>query len=413
VIIGELVQCGRVFDAKGFHAHEAELAAEIVRFVAVKLKHHQAAMGHRSGDEAGFGIHEDADAHYIWWELLADLGCLFDGNEPWAFFVKHQADCVRAGFSGGDRIFDIGDSANFYFNVHARTVFHSGGENPEWFGERAGRIAAKFVETTSSNSATSLPMVIPLGFLTFDFDMVRDQPWLAIPFAFQLWMLIDAIRRDEMYWAAFIFFFPVVGAVWYFFSVYRGTASSATTGFELPGVHDRRRIKELQAQIHHLDKPHHHLALGDIYFQQGKLDKAEVCYRASLERDASDIDTRAHLGQCLLRKKKPAEARPLLQQVCAENPRHDYGYSLMAYAETLTAVGEVDAAICAWKQVLQNNSYARARVQLAELYIGKNQRDLARSELQTAIADDAHCPSFQRKRDRVWIRRAKRLLRTV
>jgi tetratricopeptide (TPR) repeat protein len=181
----------------------------------------------------------------------------------------------------------------------------------------------------------------------------------------------------------------------------------------LPGVHDRRRIKELQAQIHHLDKAHHHLALGDIYFQKGKLDKAEACYRASLERDPSDIDTRAHLGQCLLRQKKPDQARLLLQQVCSENARHDYGYSLMAYAETLAALGDVENSICAWKQVLENNSYARARVQLAQLYITKQQPDLARAELQTTLADDAHAPTFQRKRERVWIRRAKRLLRGI
>jgi len=254
--------------------------------------------------------------------------------------------------------------------------------------------------------------VTSLAFLSFDWDLVRDQPWLAVPLAFQIWMLIDAVRRDDWGWAVFIFVFPLVGAVWYFFSVYRA-APSATTGFELPGVHDRRRIKELQAQIHHLDKAHHHLALGDIYFQKGKLDKAEACYRASLERDPTDIDTRAHLGQCLLRQKKPDQARLLLQQVCAENARHDYGYSLMAYAETLAALGDIEGSICAWKQVLENNSYARARVQLAQLYITKQQPDLARTELQTTLADDAHAPSFQRKRERVWIRRAKRLLRGI
>jgi hypothetical protein len=223
-------------------------------------------------------------------------------------------------------------------------------------------------------------------------------------------MLIEAVRREEYGWAVFIFIFPLFGAIYYFFSVYRA-APSATAGFELPGVHDRRRIKELQAQIHHLDKAHHHLALGDIYFQKGKLDKAEACYRASLERDPADIDTRAHLGQCLLRQKKPDQAKLLLQQVCSENLRHDYGHSLMAYAETLAALGETDASICAWKQVLENNSYARARVQLAQLYISKQQFDPARSELQTTISDDAHAPGFQRKRDRVWIRRAKKLLR--
>src|SRR5207249_12279823 len=92
---------------------------------------------------------------------------------------------------------------------------------------------------------------------------------------------------------------------------------------ELPGAHDRRRIKELEAKIHHLDKPYHHFQLGDIYFQQGKLAQAESCYRAALERDPQDIDTRAHLGQSLLRQKRPAEARPLLEGVITESPKHD------------------------------------------------------------------------------------------
>ncbi|MGZ4031933.1 MAG: spore germination protein, partial [Tumebacillaceae bacterium] len=113
----------------------------------------------------------------------------------------------------------------------------------------------------------------------------------------------------------------------------------------------RKRIKELQAQIYHLDKAHHHSQLGDIYFQQGKLEKAEACYRAAMERDPQDIDTRAHFGQCLLREKRAAEARPLLEGVIAENPNHEYGYTMMALAETLTALGETDAAMKIWQQV--------------------------------------------------------------
>src|SRR5947207_15143336 len=128
--------------------------------------------------------------------------------------------------------------------------------------------------------------------------------------AFQVWMLFDAVRREEWIGALFIFIGFGLSALLYFFLVYRDSPS-ATRGFELPGAHDRRRIKELQAQIHHLDKPHHYFQLGDIYFQQSKLDQAEACYRSALERDSQDIDTRAHLCQCLLRLKRPAEARPL------------------------------------------------------------------------------------------------------
>lgn len=237
-------------------------------------------------------------------------------------------------------------------------------------------------------------------------------PWLAILSLFQLWMLIDAVRRREWVWALFIVIGWGLSALFYYFMVYRA-APSATRGFELPGAHDRRRIKELQAQIHHLDKPHHHSQLGDVYFQQGKLAKAEACYLAALERDSQDIDTRAHLGQCLLRQNRPAEARPLLEGVVSENPKHDYGHSLMGLAEALTALGDKSGATSIWQQVTERHSYPRAKVQLAELYIADKKADLARAELKDVIADDEHAPAFQRARDRVWVRRARRALRTI
>jgi hypothetical protein len=236
-----------------------------------------------------------------------------------------------------------------------------------------------------------------------------SSPILLLLVAFQIWMFIDAILRREWLWTVFIFIFPLLNAVLYFFFVYRA-AAPAMRGFELPGAHDRRRIRELQAQIHHLDKAHHHSQLGDIYFQQGKLDKAEACYRAALERDPQDIDTRAHLGQCLLRQKRAAEARPLLEGVVGENPKHDYGYTMMALAETLSALGEKNSALQMWQQVTAEHSYARAKVQLAELYLAQNQPELARTELKDVVADDVHAPAFQRKRDRVWVQRAKSLM---
>ncbi len=240
-------------------------------------------------------------------------------------------------------------------------------------------------------------------------NLLFSSPLILLIGAFQLWMFIDAVRRREWLWAAFILIGSLFSTMCYYAYVYRDTPS-ATRGFELPGAVDRRRIKDLQAKIHHLDKPHHYSQLGDIYFQQGKLDKAEECYRAAMERDPEDIDTRAHFGQCLLRAKRPAEAKPLLEGVVAENPKHDYGYSQMALAETLTALGDTDGAFKIWKYVTENHSYPRAKVQLAEIYIARNQSDLARTELREVISDDTHAPTFQRRRDRVWIKRAKSLM---
>lgn len=244
--------------------------------------------------------------------------------------------------------------------------------------------------------------------------------FLLLMYVFQFWMLVDAIRRQEWIWAIFIGLALFVWQSWglsailYYFLVYRQYSSGPSlSGFELPGMVERRRIRELQAKIHHLDNAQHHLQLGDVFFQQGKFDKAEQSYREALQRDGDDPDIRAHLGQCLLRLGKADEALELLQKVAQQDPKHDYGFTLMALAETHMKLGSTDSAIQLWEMVLQNHSYPRARVQLAELYFQRNEVDKARNILQETLADEQHSPVFQRRRDRVWISRAKALMRQV
>jgi hypothetical protein len=253
------------------------------------------------------------------------------------------------------------------------------------------------------------------------FNLLDPNAWrnpiVLLGAAFTLWMIIDAIRQQEYLWAVIMFFFPLISPILYFFFVYLGRPSSrspsATAGFELPGTFNRNRIKELQGQIHHLDKAHHHAELGDIYFQQGKLKEAEQCYRNAIERDSSDPDFQAHLGQCILRQDRPEEALPLLEKIISENPKHDYGHTMMAYAETLTQLGQKDAALLAWQRVLENNSYARARVQLARLHLERGEHDLAKKELTDFLADEAYGASFQKKLDKPWVRQAKSMLKEL
>ena len=230
---------------------------------------------------------------------------------------------------------------------------------------------------------------------------------------FQIWMLVDAVRRREWVWAVLIFLFSVFTAVFYFFLVYRTAAANPLAGFELPGAADRRQIARLKAEIHHLDKAHLHLQLGDIYLSQGKLADAEASYRAAYARDPQDEDVRAHLGNCLARRNQPGEALPLLESVCASNPKHDYGYTLMTLAEAQTAAGQTERALATWRQVLALYQYSRARVQFAELLLKTGGQAEARKNLDEVIAEGAYGPKFQRQREAVWVRRAEALRRQI
>lgn len=248
--------------------------------------------------------------------------------------------------------------------------------------------------------------------LFLNWPLLLANPLSLLVTVFQIWMFVHALRNREWLWAVFIFIGWGLTALWYYLMVYR-TSASSVSGFELPGAQSRKRIRELRSQIHHLDNAAHYFELGDVYFQKGEFAEAEKCYRSALDRDPNDIDARAHLGQCLVRLKRPAEARPILEGVMREKPDHDYGYTMMALAEALAALGESDNAILYWKHITQNHSYPRAKVQLAELYIAKNQLDLARAELKDVLNDDVYAPPFQRRRDRFWIHRAASLIRKL
>lgn len=251
-------------------------------------------------------------------------------------------------------------------------------------------------------------------------DLDRYQSWLQSPVAwlmmgFQLWMLVDAVRRQEWIWAVLILLFSVLTALLYFLLVYRPARAAAGPGpaLELPGSSERRRIRELQAQIHHLDKAHHHAELGEIHMRQGRLEAAEKSLRAAVERDPSDLDFQASLGICLMKQGRFQEAASCLEPVCKADPKHDYGQTQMALGECLAQAGNLDSAALVLEEVLQSYSYPRARVQLAEVYLKQQRQEAARAQLEIVISDERAAVPFQRARDRSWTKRARKLLSSI
>lgn len=241
-------------------------------------------------------------------------------------------------------------------------------------------------------------------------DQVLTNPLFIIVVLFWAWMFVDAIRNQEWIWAIFVGLF-FLSAIFYYFLVYRNNrAVGAMPTFELPGAGDRKRIRELEDQIHHLDKAHHHAELGEIYMKQGKLEKASECFVAARERDSEDLDIMALQGKCFLEQERFEDAKTMLEKVVAEDVRHDYGQTQMALGVAYSRLEEISKAIEAWESVLEGNTYSQARVLLGEAYLTTGKAELAREQFQEVIGDGEHTPEFQRRKDKYWIRRARQLL---
>jgi hypothetical protein len=80
-----------------------------------------------------------------------------------------------------------------------------------------------------------------------DFQYWLNYPWMAVVGLFQLWMLLDAVRRREWIWALFILLGFGLAALFYYLMVYRA-APSATLGFELPGAHTGAGLRNSRAK---------------------------------------------------------------------------------------------------------------------------------------------------------------------
>ena len=72
------------------------------------------------------------------------------------------------------------------------------------------------------------------GSLNYYLYWLRANPLVGIVAGILwLWMLVDAIRRGEWLWVVFMFCFPGFTTLFYFFLVYRVTASATQAKYWL------------------------------------------------------------------------------------------------------------------------------------------------------------------------------------
>lgn len=230
-------------------------------------------------------------------------------------------------------------------------------------------------------------------------------------YGFALAMAVHAVRHRQWLWVVALLAMPGF-AFWYFLYEFR---ANPTVGFELPGAADRRRAATLESQIalSAFDRPDLGRELGEIRLKQNRLPEAERLLDKVLALRPADLDARALYGQTLLRAGRAADAIPHLEQVTRKDPRHNFGYTLMAHAEALAATGRAADAIPAWRKVLEANHYDRAKTQLAELLATAGQTAEARALADAVVRGAPHTSKMNRRRDAVWQKRARRLLRRL
>ena len=227
--------------------------------------------------------------------------------------------------------------------------------------------------------------------------------------AFQIWMLIDAVRRRaEFYWYLVIVFLPF-GMFIYFWMVKLQGAKAARAS--LPSaVPLGPSLTDLAARVQETPSELNKLAYADALATEQRYAEAVERYRDVLTLSASSREALHGLGRSLLalgRAKDAGEELALLMEI--DPAFRDYGAAL-DYAEALWQAGEHDDAIGLLTGLVGVSKRINHRMALAHYLKEQGDRGTARSELEEALREFASSPDYVKRRDQRWADRARRLL---
>jgi predicted O-linked N-acetylglucosamine transferase (SPINDLY family) len=125
--------------------------------------------------------------------------------------------------------------------------------------------------------------------------------------------------------------------------------------------------------------------LGNRFVSEGKLDRAEECYRQSIAMDPGYAESYNNLGVVLRSKGKLPEARTCLDMAIRIDPTLANGhYNLAA---VLRELSEIDNAASHFIKAIEIDPLLKdARLELAELYYRRGDKVTARWHLEDALA---------------------------
>jgi Tfp pilus assembly protein PilF len=149
-----------------------------------------------------------------------------------------------------------------------------------------------------------------------------------------------------------------------------------------PGNTKQDKRKKLMEAIRIAPKePLYRVALGDVYFKDEQLDKAEKMYLSAIRVDPEFAVTNRMLGRLYMQKGQWNDAVDYLERALNQpnviNPVQLYNW--LAYSEYRK--GDLNKAEKAWLRALDISDNDKVRLNLALIYKEGNRLDLAQASL--------------------------------
>ncbi|MCU0291491.1 MAG: hypothetical protein MUF10_05800 [Thermoanaerobaculaceae bacterium] len=235
----------------------------------------------------------------------------------------------------------------------------------------------------------------------------------VVPIGLAILAIAHIVRNgSDWWWIPLVLFFPLLGPVAYFLSV--GALGAAGKGAGPWRQYSsqraaRTRIAEAQARLQHAPLPAVAAELAEDLASLGRHAEAEVHFRAALAKLPDRLDIAHGLALSLMAQSRCAEALPLLETVCARDPRFRYGDALLRLAQCLGESGQDERQEAVLRELGRQSNNAEGRVRLAALLARTGRLDEARQLATVLLRDAPAWPRYLRNQNRRWVRLARQL----
>ncbi len=220
-----------------------------------------------------------------------------------------------------------------------------------------------------------------------------------------------ARRRPDTYWLWIIIIGGGLGAAAYIVLEVIPDAGLLRSSFQI--FPRRRHIKQLQATI--IDNPSigNYEELGDLYLEDGKYAQARECFdRVIASRpDSPDPFYRRALAELSLNDPQTAVAD--LEQVVERDPKYDYQRAAGLLAHALGKIGQPEKALALFAETLELSTLSETQCNYAALLAEQGRKAEARQWAETVLRKKLTMPSYLRRRERPWFRKAAALIKRL
>jgi hypothetical protein len=215
-------------------------------------------------------------------------------------------------------------------------------------------------------------------------------------------------RRPDTYWLFIILIGGWLGPLAYILVEVIPDAGLLRTSFQV--FPRRRRIRELERTV--LDNPSagNYEELGLLYLDDGNFSRARACYDKAISSRTDHADPFYRRGIAEIELQDFAAAVPDLERAVSSDPSYDFHRAKGLLAHAYAHTGHPDKAERFFQEATKISTISETYYNYATFLQSQGRSEEARQWAQKILDKRLTMPSYLRRRERPWFRKAYALL---